>query len=157
VKPSFEAAGLWRDDLLTNRHAWFYAVLELFKPRVRRLDDFVAQSRFLFIDTLHEGDYDEAAVEKYLRIAGMDDHLAAVAAAFNGLADFDAESTEQALRHTAEMRGVKAASLIHAVRVAVTGRSVSPGLFEVLALLSRERVHIRLEAAAQLATASRFH
>jgi glutamyl-tRNA synthetase len=157
VKPSFEAAGLWHDDLLTNRHAWFYAVLELFKLRVKRLDDFVAQSRFLFIDNLGDGDYDEAAVEKYLRIAGMDEHLTALAAAFNELADFDAESIEQALRHTADVRGVKAASLIHAVRVAVTGKSVSPGLFEVLSLLSRERVRIRLQAAAQLATASRFH
>ena len=38
----------------------------------------------------------------------------------------------------AEARGVKAASLIHAVRVALTGKAVSPGLFEVLALLGRD-------------------
>jgi glutamyl-tRNA synthetase len=157
VRPSFEAAGLWHDDLLADRHAWFFAVLELFKPRVKRLDDFVAQSRFLFVDRLQDRDYDEAAVEKHLRIAGMDEHLTALAAAFSKLPDFDAVSTESTLRYTAEARGVKAASLIHAVRVAVTGKSVSPGLFEVLALLNRERVRIRLLAAAQLAAASRFH
>jgi glutamyl-tRNA synthetase len=38
---------------------------------------------------------------------------------------------------------VKAATLIHAMRVTVTGKSVSPGLFEVLALLGRDRVHAR--------------
>ena len=57
-------------------------------------------------------------------------------------------SIEAALRAVAEARGVKAASLIHASRVAVTGKAVSPGLFEVLALLGRMRVHARLAAAA---------
>ena len=45
---------------------------------------------------------------------------------------------------------MKAASLIHAVRVAVTGKTVSPGLFEVLALLGRTRVHARLAEARRL-------
>ena len=63
------------------------------------------------------------------------------------LATFDPASIEAALRATAEARGVKAATLIHAVRVAVTGKAVSPGLFEVLALLGRDRVHDAAAAA----------
>ena len=55
------------------------------------------------------------------------------------------------LRSTAEERGLKPALLIHATRVAVTGRSVSPGLYEVLELLGRERVRARLDRAALLA------
>jgi glutamyl-tRNA synthetase len=46
---------------------------------------------------------------------------------------------------------VKAAALIHATRVAVTGRSASPGLFEVLELLGRERTVARLSSAIPLA------
>jgi glutamyl-tRNA synthetase len=46
---------------------------------------------------------------------------------------------------------VKAALLIHATRVAITGRSVSPGLFEVAELLGRERTHARICAAVRLA------
>jgi glutamyl-tRNA synthetase len=46
---------------------------------------------------------------------------------------------------------VKAASLIHAVRVAITGKTVSPGLFEVAALVGRQRVSARLRAAIALA------
>ena len=49
----------------------------------------------------------------------------------------------------AEARGVKAGTLIHAVRVAVTGTTVSPGLFEVVALVGRARVHERLDAAVK--------
>jgi glutamyl-tRNA synthetase len=51
------------------------------------------------------------------------------------------------LRQVAGARGVKAATLIHAVRVALTGKTVSPGLFEVASLLGRERAHARIAAA----------
>jgi glutamyl-tRNA synthetase len=152
VKPSFEAAGLWRDDLLTERHAWFAAVLELLKSRAKRLDDFVAHGRFFFVEI---PEYDAVAVDKHLRSHGMRGHLAALDAAFAALRSFDVASTEVALRTTAEARGVKPASLIHGVRVAVTGKSVSPGLFEVVALLGRERVHARLHRAAELVSDSR--
>ena len=74
-------------------------------------------------------------------------HLAAIDEAFAALPSFDAAATEAALRATADARGVKAGALIHAVRVALTGRTVSPGLFEVAALVGRERTHRRLQAA----------
>jgi glutamyl-tRNA synthetase len=60
---------------------------------------------------------------------------------------FDPVTTERVLRSTAEDAGVKAAALIHATRVAVTGRSVSAGIFDVLALLGRSRVSDRLRRA----------
>src|SRR5207245_7353849 len=144
VKPSLEAAGLWNDALLGDRHAWFFAVLELLKPRAKRLGDFAEQGRFFFTDQI---DYAAAAVEKHLRAPGMDEHLLAFDATIAALDTFDVVSTEVALRAVAEARGVKAASLIHAVRVAVTGHTVSPGLFEVLALLGRSRVRARIAEA----------
>ena len=67
-----------------------------------------------------------------------------------GLSSFDASSAEAALRSVADSRGVKAATLIQAVRVAVTGGSVSPGLFEVLVLLGRERSIQRMHTAVRL-------
>jgi glutamyl-tRNA synthetase len=80
----------------------------------------------------------------------MSDHLVAIDRAFAELPTFDAVSLEAALRTVADARRVKAATLIHAVRVAVTGKAVSPGLFEVVALVGRERTHDRLLAAARL-------
>src|SRR6185436_11083389 len=64
VKPSFEAAGLWNDEYLGNRHAWFFAVLEFLKPRTKRLGDFLVYGRFFFTGVV---DYDDAAVNKHLR------------------------------------------------------------------------------------------
>ena len=76
--------------------------------------------------------------------------MAALEKAFAGLDSFDQVSTEAALRAIADARGVKAASLIHAVRVTVTGKAVSPGLFEVLALLGRDAVRRRFRTAVEL-------
>jgi glutamyl-tRNA synthetase len=61
---------------------------------------------------------------------------------------FDEPHVEAAVRQTAEHRDIKAAPLIHATRVAVTGRTASPGLFDVLVLLGRERTVSRLEQLA---------
>ncbi|HEX7681422.1 MAG TPA: glutamate--tRNA ligase, partial [Thermoanaerobaculia bacterium] len=146
VKPWLAAAGLWRDDYLGDRHAWFFAVLELLRPRAKRLDDFATQGGLFFSDDLG---YDAAAVDKHLRVPGMDAHLEAIDAALAALETFDSGSTEAALRATAEARGLKAGVLIHAVRVAVTGKAASPGLFDVLSLLGRMRVRARLAAARQ--------
>jgi glutamyl-tRNA synthetase len=152
LKPVFEGAGIWDSSYLDVRHAWFFAVLELLRPRARRLDDFATQGRFFFIDAV---EYDPVAVEKHLRGAGTAEHLIAVDAALAGLATFDAGSVEQVVRAVAEARGVKGGALFHAIRVAVTGRSVSPGLFEVVALVGRVRTHERLDAAVQLVTQPR--
>jgi glutamyl-tRNA synthetase len=148
LKPSFEAAGLWDDEYLGDRHAWFFAVVELLKPRVKRLGEFAAQGRYFFRDAI---EYDADAVKKHL--PGMGDHLAAFDAACAGLPTFDPASIEAALRQVADARGMKAGALIHASRVAVTGKAASPGLFEVLALVGRGRVRARLAAASRLASA----
>jgi glutamyl-tRNA synthetase len=152
LKPWLEQAGMWDDDYLGDRHAWFFAVLELLKPRAKRLDEFTALGRCFFTDAI---DYDQPAIDKHLRAPDMDGHLVALDAALSRLDTFDAVATEAVLRATAEARNVKAASLIHAVRVAVTGKTVSPGLFEVLALLGRARVHARLAEARRLLLTSR--
>ena len=127
-------------------------MIELLKPRVKRLDDFVVQGRFFLTDAI---EYDAAAVDKYLRVDGMPDYLVALDAAFASLEHFDQASSEAALRAIAEARGVKAATLIHAMRVTVTGKSVSPGLFDVLSVLGRDEVRRRLASAAELVGAPR--
>jgi glutamyl-tRNA synthetase len=141
LEPWFEAAGIWDPGYLGERRGWFRAVLELLKPRAKRLDEFATLGRFFFVDTV---EYDESALARHVRADGMRTHLEALDRAFAELADFDPASTEAALRALAESRGVKAAQLIHATRVALTGRTVSPGLFEVAALLGRSRTRARL-------------
>ena len=122
-------------------------MLELLKPRVKKLDDIVEVGRFFFVDVPSTTPRRSRSTSRPRACAA---HLRALDDAFGALATFDAGSTEAALRTVADATGVKAATLIHAVRVAVTGSTASPGLFEVLALLGRERTRARLAAALQL-------
>ncbi|MGB6362126.1 MAG: glutamate--tRNA ligase [Thermoanaerobaculia bacterium] len=95
--------------------------------------------------------YDMTAFEKRLQapaeaaalLTEYRDHLAA-------LDDFDAESLETDLRSFAEEKGIKIGQIIHAVRVAVTGKAVGFGLFEAIEILGRERCLARIDRALSL-------
>src|SRR5262249_13773296 len=96
---------------------------------------------------------DPAAAAKHLT-PELRPVLLALADELSRAAAFDAASLEAVLRATAERAGLKAAALIHATRVAVTGRTVSGGLFEVLALLGQARVIHRLQRSAHYTSAA---
>ena len=142
VEPLLRAAGVWPGDPSPERRAWLLRLIALLRPRAKRLTDFVEQARPLLADTV---EYEPEAVEKHLAAAGLEAHVAALAHALRTASPFDESHVEAAVRGTASERGLKAGSLIHAARVAVTGRTTSPGLFEVLVLLGRERTVERLE------------
>jgi glutamyl-tRNA synthetase len=146
IQPLLEAAGLWDGSFLATKHGWFFSVLELLKPRAKRLEDFVSLGQYFFSDAVVD---DEAAVEKHLHVDGMADHLRAVDDALRALDAFDPSSVEVAIRAVADARAIRAGTLIQAIRVAVSGRTATPGLFEVLSLLGRDRVHQRLTARFQ--------
>jgi glutamyl-tRNA synthetase len=92
-------------------------------------------------------DYDADAVTKHLSSPDARAHLAAVRELCAAAEPFTAAALEPGLRALAAARGVKAGVLIHPTRVAVTGRAESPGIFEVLELLGRDRVLARMAGA----------
>jgi glutamyl/glutaminyl-tRNA synthetase len=141
IEPWLAEADWWTPPSDSARRAWLARVVDLVKPRVRRLPDLVEQLRPYVTDSI---EYDEAAVVRYLGAPDLADGVAALAVAYRELDHFDAADAETALRTTATTRGVKAATLIHATRVAVTGQAVSPSLFDVLAILGRGRTLARL-------------
>ena len=140
VQPFFEQAGLGAHDLVAAPQSC-HRLLELLRPRARRLTDFADQARPLVTDPV---EYEPEAVTKHLSSPDLAGHVQALVDGFGSLAPYDEAGIEATLRRTAAERGVKAGALIHATRVAVTGRTASPGLFEVLAWLGRERTRARL-------------
>ncbi len=142
VKPQIVAAGLWSDDYEAARRDWLQRVLTLVLPRVRRLPEFVEHARpFLAADI----EYDPEAVRKHLTQADLHQHIAALAGALDVQTEvFDEAAIERVLRGVADVRGIKAAVLIHAARIAATGKAVSPGIFDVLALLGKRVTLSRL-------------
>jgi glutamyl-tRNA synthetase len=142
VKPLLEASGLWREQYdEPARREWLQRVLRLVLPRVRRLPDVVEHARPFFSAAV---EYDPEAVRKHLTTADLDGHVEALIAAFEGTETFDEGAIERVLRNVADARGIKAAALIHAARIAATGKGVSPGIFEVLALLGKPLTLSRL-------------
>ena len=146
IRPELERAGLWSDDLKGDRRAWFERVLALLVPRAKRLGDFAPQA-VPFLGAIDA--YDAGAVAKHLSVARLAHHLNALADAYRSLEPFDEAHAETTLRQVAESNDLKAGTLIHATRIALTGRAVSPGLFETLVLIGRERSIARLEALAR--------
>ncbi len=123
--------------------AWSSRVLALLRPRCKKLTEYRDQLAPFFVDPT---EYDAEGIRKHLSAPEAKGHLEALMQAYGELADWTEAALEQCLRDLAEARGVKAATLIHGTRLAMTGRMVSPGLFEMLVLLGRERVMARLGA-----------
>jgi glutamyl-tRNA synthetase len=142
LRSRLEAAGWWRDALLGADRDWMVKVLALLRPRAKRLNEFIDQIGPFFAAP---AEYDPEAVKKHLSAPGLADHVSALRDAYAGIGPWDESTLEITLRRAAEQRGIKAGALIHAARIAMTGRMVSPGLFEMLALLGRETVLERLD------------
>jgi glutamyl-tRNA synthetase len=142
LEPFLRSHELWRETLLTAEAEWAGQVLSLLRPRAKKLTEYVEGLRpFLVAPST----YDPEGVAKHLSSPGTADHLRALHAAYASC-PFEQSVLESTLRALAESRGVKAGTLIHATRLAMTGRMVSPGLFEMLVLLGRDAVLSRLEA-----------
>jgi glutamyl-tRNA synthetase len=146
LEPLLREAGLWRQEYAGTLADWLDAVIALLKPRARKLEDFVARGRPFFSEHV---EYDPAAVQKHLSNDTIGARMEALRAALAAAEPFDASTTEATLRRVASEQGTGAGPLIHATRVAVTGAAVSPGLFEVLALLGRERTLARIDSVQQ--------
>lgn len=142
--PFLEAAGLATARDLETRREWFRELAALISERIKRLDEIVPWVRFLFADEIV---IDPKAAATILATEGAGLALAATYDTLASLEEWDSEAIERALRGLPEALQMKPRSLFQAVRVAVTGSTVSPPLFESLALLRREVVLARLKAA----------
>jgi glutamyl-tRNA synthetase len=124
---------------------WLRILVDLLKVRARTVDDMVRQAAPYLQDGIA---YDEDAVAKTWKDPkAAHEVLAATRAALADAKPWDAASLEGELRAFAESRGIAAGKLFQPLRLALTGVTASPGIFDVLVLLGRERSLARLDAA----------
>ena len=146
---AIEAAGLATRGELEERREWYLSLIDLLKTRARRIPDLVDLARPFLVEEL---DFDPKAVAKHWLKAPAEvlEQLMALRSTLEA-ATWEPESLEEVIRGYAEEISVGAGKIIHPLRVAVTGRDASPGIFEVLTLLGRVTVLARLDdAIAQL-------
>lgn len=122
----------------------FGDIAPLVQERTRLLPEAGAQVRFLFEDFEH---YDDQSWDKVMTKEGVADVLDEGRSAIAGLETWDTASVEAALRAIPEKLGVGAGKTFQPMRVAVTGSSVSPPLFESISALGRERTLERIDRA----------
>ncbi len=130
-----------RLEQFTGREGLHEAV-QISEEKVQTLADFWPLAGFLF-----DGPADDpAAREKWLGDDGRA-ALADVRAALAELPDWTPTAIDEALRAVVERRGVKPKAVFQPVRVALAGTTISPGIFESLAVLGREPSLQRIDAA----------
>ena len=135
---------------LVADRAWFLGLIDLLKPRARTAGGIAAQAKVFFEEPVQ---LEAEAVRRYwskdpTTTSGL---LAALEERFAGV-PWEEDQLEAALRGLADERGIGAGSLIHPLRVALTGQAVSPGIFEVLRFLGRDLALVRIREAV-----SRLH
>ncbi|HUQ45713.1 MAG TPA: glutamate--tRNA ligase [Gemmatimonadaceae bacterium] len=155
VTPAFEAAGLATATDLASRHEWYLALLELLKVRARTIADIVRQAAPYFRDEIEYNA--DAEAKQWKDRPGTAELLGSVRQALAIVPAWEPAAMEEALRGLGERLGFgeKAGKIFQPLRVALTGLSVSPGIFDVLLMLGRDRSLARIDAAvARLAPRS---
>lgn len=124
------------------------AVLEKALPElVSRTEDLIKLAEWAEPYLVDMPEMDPKAVKKVLKKDGAAQALDAVAALVRDIGTGDTEAMDAAFRKTAEDMGVKMGQIAQPTRVALTGRTASPGIFEVMDILGQEAVLERLERA----------
>jgi glutamyl-tRNA synthetase len=122
---------------------WTKKVLELYRERIKKISELKDQAEFFLNDEIEI----KEDGEKVLRKEGVLESLKKVEGVLSKIESFTKEACEQNLRQLSENLNIKAGEIFHPLRVAVTGRSVSPPLFDTLELLGKDKVLRRLEKA----------
>jgi glutamyl-tRNA synthetase len=149
VLPYLQQAGLVAAAVSDETRALVREIVTAAGDRIKVAGDILDYSEFFVLD--EKLAYDEKALDKRLR--KPDDAASLLARFKDRLRDadsFDAASLERLMHDFVETEGIKIGRIIHAVRVAVTGKAVGFGLFEVLAILGRRRSISRIERALTL-------
>ena len=151
LRPFIVEAGLATADELASRTEWWHRLMELLRVRARTVNEFVAQCHPYFRDDFA---YDaDAAAKQWKDPAATADLLRAVRDCL-AASDWTAEAMEAALRTLGEARGVGAGKIFQPMRVALTGVAATPGIFDVLLAIGRDRSLARLDRAVTHLTGS---
>ena len=146
--PLLEGAGL-KDDVRSMSGDWLAQLVVLVRERTKTLVEMVDWVRPYFGQAVT---FDEEAAKKFLTPA-IAPVLGKLLERFEAFPAFSKQEWEESFKRLVEEEGMKMGQLVQPVRVALTGRTASPGLFEVMETLGRERTLFRLRKGIERASA----
>lgn len=138
LSPLLQAEGLpaEADDYLE-------AIIPALQPRSKTLKEMADQAAFYYLDEIV---FDEKPAKKFLK-GNVLEPLKALKDRLSNLDNYDEAGLEEVFSNILETYEIKLGKIAQPVRVALTGTSVSPGIFEVMAVLGKSRVVPRLQKA----------
>ena len=122
-------------------------VLKLEQERLKKLNQITGFADFFFLEDIK---YDSQAVDEILKKEGVQELLESFRKTLEGAEPFDIQTVEKVTREFISNRDLKAKALMQPVRVAITGKKASPGLFEVMELLGKEKVLKRFSGTVSM-------
>jgi glutamyl-tRNA synthetase len=144
VRPLMLEAGLATDAELEARRQWWLSLLAMLRVRARTTHDIVRQAVPYFRPHIQ---YDPEAVAKTWKEPGAAARILARAAERLQTVEWRADALEVALRGLAQELGLSGSAVFQPLRVALTGLTVSPGIFDVLVAMGRELTEARIQDA----------
>ena len=138
LKPFFDHHGV---DI--QEGSFIQSVIHTLQPRSKTLKDMAQDALFYLQDNIV---YEEAAAKKFLKPAALEP-LKLLIAELETVEDFTEPALEDAFKSVMEKTGLKLGKIAQPVRVALTGRTASPGIFEIVSIIGRESVLRRLKQA----------
>jgi glutamyl-tRNA synthetase len=143
--PYLIQAGLISDPPTPEEIEYARRVIPLEQERMKLLSEVTELVGFFFKELDYPNGYEEKAVVKWFGVAHLKPMLEQEIAAYSALPEWTVEGLEEATRSITETLGVRFPEVVHPTRVAATGRTVGPGLFETLWALGRTRALSRLQ------------
>ncbi len=145
AKAFFIKDGLTTEEWIAEHEEYFAKLVDVVRVRVKTLQEVADASTYFFKDVT---EYDEKGVAKHFKpeaVALLKQCIAAVEADDV----YSLETTEAAYNKIAADNNLALGKVIHPTRLALTGRTVSPGMFDVMVLLGKERTLARLRKAVE--------
>ncbi len=136
----------WIDQNHLPDRNYLLRVIDLMKVRSKKITDLVDNSHYFFNDPV---EYEKKAAEKHFKPQSLP-ILNEMIGQLNLSEDFSTASIERVFKNVAQEKDLSLGKLVHPVRLAVSGVSFGPGLFELLEILGRETVIRRLKKACSI-------
>lgn len=148
--PYLERAGMISGPATADQRAFVTRLVTALGPRLKLLSDILGYEEYFVADDKLV--YDEKGFQKRVREdAGAVPLLKDLLEFLKATPDFSAAALDAAIHAWMESRGLQMGQLVHALRLALTGKTAGPGLFDCLELLGRERANHRIELAIKRA------
>lgn len=145
--PRWQKAGFFPEEVTPELKEYALRILEELQSRVKLLAEVVDYAKYFFTD---DYSYNQEVVEKILTKPQTEAILRYVHKIVASVPKLDEEHVKPLFQAGLKKFDIKMGDIIQPIRVAVTGTNVSPGIYDVLDLLGRERILARIERTLQL-------